>query len=222
MVDALSMDGMRGVVSPRERFSPGLSLGAATIPIVVIVAVEMVVAFVMRPFVMQALAVSLPPSLRDAVIANPPAPLQWNWLFAAVRPLVMLGLWTTLLFIAFGALGHVVRFTRVATVVACASVVLAAKSAFTALILQLRGVDAIQHVSDVQPVIGLDLLVGPDSPVLQTILGAVNVFDVWFVCLLCLALARTEAKPIGSTVTAVVAVWLVMLAGRTTMVYFVS
>jgi hypothetical protein len=89
-------------------------------------------------------------------------------------------------------------------------------------ILQLRGVDAIQHPSDVQPVLGLEFIAGPEHDVLRTVLGAVNVFDVWFVCIVAIALARTEGLGVRTATAAVVAVWSVMLVARISVLYFVS
>jgi hypothetical protein len=222
MVSAVNMLGLRGLVAPRENFTPQLTLGAAAGPIALTLAVEVAVALASMPFVVRAIAMSLPPSMREAMMAAPPAPLQWNWLLSGIRPVVVAGLWTTLLFIVLGMCGRVVAYMRVGTVLACASVILAAKSAASLVILQLRGVDAIQHPSDVQPVLGLEFIAGPEHDVLRTVLGAVNVFDVWFVCIVAIALARTEGLGVRTATAAVVAVWSVMLVARISVLYFVS
>lgn len=78
--------------------------------------------------------------------------------------------------------------------------------------LALRGVEAIESVSDASPSLGLDMVVRSESPWLEAMLGGANPFSLWFVALLAAAAGIVFGVRRGSRVAVGATYWFITVA----------
>jgi hypothetical protein len=118
-------------------------------------------------------------SLTQALIIRPILMIL-EWLFISYF------IWSTHLFLYESLL----PFSRILNIVAVLEVCTFAKRICEILILWTRGFDAIRSLSDLQPKMGLDLLVKIDSQPLNSVIGLLNPFELLFVFFLWILLEK--------------------------------
>ena len=180
------------IFSPAAAFSPALSWRAALWPLALATTVELWLAYLTQPFVLQAVRAVAPPTMSEVLEMQLAASLRFFMLGAVTRPAAFCIVVTLVLFGLLVASGHVARLGRLLAVVATANLVLALKHAYVFGILQARGIGSISGPGDLEARVGLGAFLPVDDPVLLVVVESINLFDIWFLVLITIAIQRTE------------------------------
>jgi hypothetical protein len=159
-----------------------------------------------RPFARQATSLQLrhflsPDELEGALTYID----KWFVIGTALSPLFLLakfGFYTVLAWSLGSAMGFRMDPKKLLAVVISSSLVTVLESYCIWLILWLRGLGSIQGISDLEVALGLNLLIPSSNSAVFSLLGHFNPFDMWFVALLALGIARVSAVP-GSKATTI-------------------
>jgi hypothetical protein len=100
------------------------------------------------------------------------------------------------------------------SLVSFSSVILLFESFYSRLIVYLKGLDAIASPRDLDPAIGLSLLIPSSDAGWYTLFNALNPFEAWFVVLLVLGLSKIENTSKKKAALAVVPVWMLLTGLR--------
>lgn len=115
--------------------------------------------------------------------------------------------------LAFGALviwllsigaGKTEKFKRAMSLITHAGVIVTLEAWFVFATLAWRGLDAIRTPFDLQPEIGLNALIATTSVPMTALLGGINPFELWFVVVLAMGLAKMfELRKVWATTISV-------------------
>ena len=103
-----------------------------------------------------------------------------------------------------------VRFKEVYAAAVFAEMILLLMAVVNLLLLHVKGADAIHHITDLQAIIGLDFLMADKTSDLPTftIFNAVNIFNLWYVAVLSIALRVMSGLGNIKSAILVTSVWL--------------
>ena len=173
------------------------------------------VAFLTAPFSRELLRVTLSAVLDEENLEQSLSVMEKSqYLGAFLVPGVLLLKWTAiatilyLLSIIFG--NQEQKFKECFIVVVYSEIILILMSIITVLLLHLKGFDSIHQLTDLQPVIGLDVLMADKASNLPlfTFLNSVNPFNIWYLAVLSVGFSiMTNFSKAKSTVL-VTTVWL--------------
>lgn len=198
MLDASvrSLQGYRApfsrIFSPAAAFTPSLSWRAAMWPLALATTVELWLGYLAKPFMLQAVLAVAPPTMSEVLELQLEASLRFFMVGAVIRPAAFCIVVTLVIFGLLVALGHHARMGRLLAVVATANLITALKHAYVHAILQARGIDSISGPGDLEARVGLGAFLPVDHPVLLVALESINLFDIWLLVLIAIAIQRTE------------------------------
>jgi hypothetical protein len=174
------------------------------VPFLVIAAVQIVLAIVNMPFVMQVMR-----SQMGEVPAGSPDPSKFAWIgiiFAPLGILIFMLIATLVLWVLVSILGGDGKFGTLLSVVVYAAVpsVLLA-GIIGALVLQLRGAEGLTSMLDLQPPLGLDLLAPSVTGFAGAVLKGINPFSIWGLVLTAIGVSETHrlSRSTGYTVAVI-------------------
>ena len=208
----------QSVAYPDHFFSAELRPGFAVVPLLVLSLVKIGLVRAQIPYLLQAILVSFPGSVRD-----PNAVLQkymWpQYAGGVVAPVLAVSAFAVILYLVAASAGHLVRFANVFVISAYGWSIYGLKSIFTFALLSFHGVESIAGPESLQPPVGLGLLFRNGSPLLQALADTINVFDICFVIIIAVAIHKSEKlRPKAAAWTAATA-WLVLQIFRFGAVY---
>jgi hypothetical protein len=134
-------------------------------------------------------------------VGSPTLLLKW----AAVALLLFL---TTVLIEGRGS------YCKTLSLVAFSSVILLVQSWYSRMIVHLKGIEILRSPWDLDPPIGLSLLMPGLNPGWYTFFNTFNLFEAWFVALLILGLSGMEDISRKKAALAVIPIWLLLTGLR--------
>jgi hypothetical protein len=208
----------QSVAYPDHFFTAELRPGFAAVPLLVLALVKIGLVRAQIPYLLQAIVVSLPGSVRDpdAVLRRYMWPQYVGGIFA---PVLTVSAFALILYLVALSAGHLVRFANVFVVSAYGWLIYGLKAIFTFVLLSFRGVESIAGPESLQPPVGLGLLLRNGSSLSQALADTINVFDICFVIVIAVAVHKSEKlRPKAAAWTAAMA-WLVLQVFRFGTVY---
>ncbi|MBI4446492.1 MAG: hypothetical protein HY645_11360 [Acidobacteria bacterium] len=152
--------------------------------------------FLVRPFILAAAAIELQPLLDATEIAETIQQMKrWYGWSLLLTPLPTAGKCLAgagAAWLLVYSMGLAAGFKRLFAVFAASSLVNVLEGFFVVMVLMGRGVEAIQSAGDLRVLMGLNLVLNAAAPSLDRLLGSVNPFQLWYVWLLSLGIARTH------------------------------
>lgn len=181
---------------PERFFASPLRASYAIVPLVVLALVKLALIRAQFPYVVQAILRTLPESVAAQYAHNPDRLLEGRmWLQYAggvVTPVLTIAVMAGLLYLVSLSLGHLCRFANLFVASAYGWLIYGLKAIFTFVLLTLRGVDSISGPESLQPPLGLGLVFPDGSPAFRMLVDTVNLFDLWFVFVVTIALHKSE------------------------------
>jgi hypothetical protein len=168
------------------------------VPFLVASAVQVVLYFVNMPFIKAATQAQM---AQAQVPAGGPDPMQFLWIGAVAIPIVFAiiylisGLVLWVLTSVVGGEGKFMTLLSVGTYASVPAVVLL--SVIGSVVLRLQGVEQITSQQDLQPALGLDLLV-PATGFLGAVLKGINPFGIWALVLTAIGVSTTHRLSKGT------------------------
>lgn len=175
-----------GAVFERVRTKPSFLM-----PFLVICVVQIVIYFVNMPFMKAGMAAQL--ATRPAGGPDPSKFLVFGAIFIPIGIGIALVIGGGLLWVLVSLFGGEAKFgtlISVATFASVPSVILLALVG--AIVLQMKGAAQVTSMQDIQPALGLDLLVPGASGFLGAALKAVNPFGIWGLVLTAIGVSTTH------------------------------
>jgi Yip1 domain len=146
------------------------------------------------PFVLKAVEVSMPQGSTAHQITDIRAHITLGQQIGVFfTPLLLVLKWTIfagLLWLAVVLATGDGDYKRLFSLAAHANLISFAGSLFVLVILHLRGIDVIQSAADLQPAIGLNLVLHPQNRIVLMFLGSINLFEIWYVVVLVIGLVK--------------------------------
>ena len=96
-------------------------------------------------------------------------------------------------------------FKKILSLLSYTNLIMVLQGACALLVLNLRGIEQIARPADLQVQLGMDLFINTQSVALNSVLNAVNLFEIWYVSLLVIAIgclfncSKKKAATIGIT-----------------------
>lgn len=168
------------------------------VPFLVVCAVQLVLYFVNMPFIKAATQAQI---AQAQVPAGGPDPMQFLWIGAVAIPIVFAiiylisGLVLWVLTSVMGGEGKFGTLLSVGTYASVPAVILL--SIVGSVILRLQGVEQITSQQDLQPALGLDLLI-PAKGFLGAVLKGINPFGIWALVLTAIGVSTTHRLSKGT------------------------
>jgi hypothetical protein len=168
------------------------------VPFLVVSAVQVALYFVNMPFIKAATQAQM---AQAQVPAGGPDPMQFLWIGAVAIPIVFAiiylisGLVLWVLTSVMGGEGKFMTLLSVGTYASVPAVVLL--SVIGSGVLRLQGVEQITSQQDLQPALGLDLLV-PATGFLGAVLKGINPFGIWALVLTAIGVSTTHRLSKGT------------------------
>lgn len=138
---------------------------------------------------------------------------QYNTL--ALTPVLVLGKWLILaglIYFLSVLVGDAerVRFRTLYAVVAHTEMIFVLMAIVNVLLLHAKGPDSVQHVTDLQAIVGLEVILKERAGNLPlfTLLNSVNVFSIWYVATLSIGIAVITGFSKAKSAVLVTGVWL--------------
>ena len=152
-----------------------------------ITVVSMVVAVFAAPFAKEIALLALSQKLQADQAEQAVAMSQrFQYIGLAVAPLLLLLRWlviaAVLYFVAILLSVEALKFKTVYAVVVYSEMILLLMGVINILLLYLKGIGSVHHITDLQAIIGLDILLTDRSANLPlfTLLNSINVFSIWY------------------------------------------
>ncbi len=186
------------------------------LPFLVIAAVQLVLFFVNMPFIKAATQAQL---AQQQVPAGGPDPMQFLWIGAVFIPIVFALIYLIngfVLWVLVSITGGEGKFGTLLSVGTYASVpAVIILSIVGAVVLRLQGVGEITSQQDLQPALGLDLLVPSARGFLSAVLKGINPFGIWALVLTAIGVSTTHrlSKGTGYIVATIAFVITLCVAG---------
>ena len=185
-------------------------------PFLVICALQMIIGFLNLPFTqaaMHAMAAS-----RPAAPAGAPDPTKFaaiGLLFVPVGLIIAYVISAGLLWILTSLMSGEAKFIPLLSVTTYASITGVLLATAGVVVLRLKGIDNVTSMADLQPALGLDLLVPEAGKFLASVLKAINPFTIWGLILTAIGVTVTHktSKGTGYTVATVSFLIGVLVAG---------
>jgi hypothetical protein len=184
------------------------------LPFIAVVAVQLVLYFVNMPYIKAATAAQM---AARQVPAGGPDPMSFLWIGAVAIPIVFAiiylinGLVLWVLTSLTGGEGKFATLLSVAVYASIPAVIL--MSIVGSIVLRMKGVGEITSQQDLQPSLGLDLLV-PASGFVGAVLKGINPFGIWALVLTAIGVTTTHRISKGSGyVVATVSFVITLLIG---------
>jgi hypothetical protein len=192
-----------------RRFGAGDTL----VPLALTILVGLWLSAAMRPLLVDAIAASLPPGADARVAQIVDSALRFRALGVAIVPAVQICVIALRAFLVLGALLEPPRFGVLTACAAWALLALTLKSVVRCAVLVL-GNRPLAGVEDLEPGVGLGFLAAEKPSVAYDVLELANLFDVMFVAILALTIARAAKVPTARATLAAIIPWLLMNAVR--------
>lgn len=125
-----------------------------------------------------------------------------TWLTSPIAEAIKVAAMACLIFAVFSLADALISYRRALWIAACAELIATAKRAIVLVIISLRGVDAVQHASDLTPPLGLDLVISGGPLALRAFASFVNPFDAGTLVLLYSMSRRHSSREASAYVTA--------------------
>lgn len=162
------------------------------VPFLVVCAVQLALYFVNMPFIKAATQAQM---ARAQVPAGGPDPMQFLWIGAVAIPIVFVVIYLInglVLWVLTTVMGGEGKFSTLLSVGVYGSVpAVILMSLIGSVILRLQGVGEITSQQDLQPSLGLDLLV-PATGFVGAILKGINPFGIWALVLTAIGVSTTH------------------------------
>jgi hypothetical protein len=205
--------------SPAEVFQTIKNKPKWVLVFTVVVAAYAFCGFCLRPYSQKIMIETLSAKLSDDQLRQAISlseRFQYIGLMFVPIPFFVKGLFVSA-FLYFGAVlinAQQLQFKTVFAVVVYAELILVFMSILNILLLQLKGVDSVHTVLDLQAIIGLDCFLAdkPRHMALFTLFNSFNVFSVWYVVTLSTGMSVVGALVKWKSVTLVSSVWLLGVA----------
>lgn len=140
---------------------------------------------------------------------------RFQYIGLAIAPIYLLLRWLViagvLYFLAILLGTEALKFKTVYTVVVYSEMILLLMGVINILLLYLKGVDSVHHITDLQAIVGLDVLLTDKTANLPlfTLLNSVNVFSIWYLATLTIGISiATNFSKLKAGVL-VTSVWLI-------------
>jgi len=185
------------------------------LPFLVICAVQLVLYFVNMPFIKAATQAQL---AQAQVPAGGPDPMKFLWIGAVAIPIVFVIIYlinALVLWVITSVMGGDGKFGTLLSVGTYASVpAVILLSIIGSVVLRLQGVGEITSQQDLQPSMGLDLLL-PAKGFLGAVLKGINPFGIWALVLTAIGVSTTHrlSKGTGYVVATIAFVITLCVAG---------
>ncbi|PYP73562.1 MAG: hypothetical protein DMD41_05235 [Gemmatimonadetes bacterium] len=185
-------------------------------PFLVICALQMIIGFLNLPFTqaaMHAMAASRPAAPAGA--ADPAKFAAIGLLFVPVGLIIAYVISAGLLWILTSLMSGEAKFIPLLSVTTYASITGVLLATAGVVVLRLKGIDNVTSMADLQPALGLDLLVPEAGKFLASVLKAINPFTIWGLILTAIGVTVTHktSKGTGYTVATVSFLIGVLVAG---------
>lgn len=134
-----------------------------------------------------------------------------------LTPLFLMLRWVLVagfLFMTAAVLNGSMSFRASFCLIASAEAISLIKSSFTLLIIFLRGPDRLTEPADLQPPIGVNILLPDAGEPLYTILGALNPFEIWYLVLLVVGVRALNRFSRVQASAAVLIAWAMVMSLR--------
>jgi len=164
----------------------------------------------------QMTATGAPP---DQISAQVALMQRSSWLAVLASPLLLLLRWSAfslILWLTAQLLLLELGYRQMHAAVAYSHLPLLARDAATCLVLYLRGSEHLKDAQSMKVALGLNLLLSSMPEPWDTLAGFINVFELWYIALLCLAVSRLTRTEWRSALMAVMPGWLIAVILQTT------
>lgn len=209
MLDLIKVLFEPGAVFERAREKPSF-----IVPFIGIAIVQLVVSFINLPFLKAAMQARM-----AAAPAGGPDPSKFigvGLIFVPIGIAIVLMISALVLWVLVSVLGGDAKLGTLLSVAAYAAVPsMVLLGIVGAIVLQLKGVGAVSSPADMQPALGLDLLLPDAKDFLGAALKAVNPFSIWGLVLTAIGVSTTHklSKGTGYTVATISFLLGVLIAG---------
>jgi hypothetical protein len=214
------------VFEPEKFFLRAGSMVDAILAALLLVTCRVALVIAYRPYFIRSILVSLPPQAVATFAKQGGAYLTTSFHVQIAGSILMppaeVALTALLVYLALVAVGRMVTYGSLLRVATLASLVLAFRELFRFGVVALRGIDAIRSVRDFQPPVGLGLLFRNTAPFLQSAVDAVNLFDIWFLAVLVIALMKMKETAISrrDAIASVACFWAIWQLVRCGLLFF--
>ena len=184
------------------------------VPFVVICAVQVVLYFVNVPFMKAGIAATA--ATRPAGGPDPSKFLMFGAIFIPIGIGIALLIGGGLLWVLVSLFGGEAKFGKLLSVCTYASVPsVILLSVVGAIVLQMKGASQITSMQDLQPALGLDLLVPGATGFMASALKAINPFGIWGLVLTAIGVSTTHrlSKNTGYIIATIAFLIGVLIAG---------
>jgi hypothetical protein len=168
------------------------------------------------PYVQRAVEVALPPGIPEAQVDTLWTQFKsWQHIACLVTPVLVLLKWAlvaTILWLILDSFTSGCNYRTVFSLVAYSNIIPFLGSIYLVIILELRGFDAIMSTADIQVPIGLNLLFRGHNVAVNTILGSINMFELWYIVILSIGIATIGKCSRKSAAAIAICYWLFTVA----------
>jgi hypothetical protein len=182
-------------------------------PFLPICAGTLVASCLIQPFVRRATSLELAriftgSDLRTALEESS----TWFFIGLACIPFLLLAkclFAAAVVWIVGSVTGILMDFRKTLVVVILSSTPIVLETFYIALILWLRGLDAITNADDLAVAIGANLIIQNSNRAVFLLLGSINVFEIWFIALITMGLSITHGCSLRKALVPTVSMWLI-------------
>jgi hypothetical protein len=208
----------RALVFPEKFFAGELRPAYAVVPLLALVFLKVVLVRLQAPFVIEAILRALPADVAARIAQDPNRLLAgriWTqYLGAFIMPVIAVSATACLLYLISVSLGHLGRFSGYFVTASYSWLIYGLQGAFSFVLLRLRGLAAITGPESLSPPVGLGLLFPAASTAMRASIDTVNIFEIWFLVILTVAVQRSEKLGLRTALAIAGGSWLVLQAFR--------
>jgi hypothetical protein len=177
--------------SPGELFSTLRESPNVVVPLLIVCVLSVALSLAMSPLVIKVAAHSLPEGLPAAQVESFHHQIELGQRISVLLLPVILLIKTLFAALVLTMLAIVIAgdgsFKKTFSVLSYTSIIMVLEGGCALLVLYLRGTDQIAKPADLQVQLGLDLFINTQNAALNAALNAVNLFEIWYVSLLVIA-----------------------------------
>ena len=195
--------------SPGELFTTLRNSPRAVVPLSIGSVLSVGLAFAMLPLVLSVASHSMPEGLpaaqveafRHQIEVGQRISLGFVPVILVIKTLVSAFVLTMLTIVVIGDGG----FKKIFAMLSYTNLIMILEGGCALLVLKLRGIEQVGRPADLQVQLGLDLFIHTQSAALNSVLNAVNLFEIWYVCLLAIGIgclfdcSKRKAACVGIT-----------------------
>jgi hypothetical protein len=134
-----------------------------------------------------------------------------GYLFVPIVVLIQALIVSAIGYVVFSVIMAQGEFRKYFTLYLYSNIILAIGEVVSLILVRLKGVDAIQSVSDATVSFGLDFLVPEGHKFIEAAVGSLNVFSIWSFAIIAMGLMRLFRATLNQAILAVVPLWLVSM-----------